>query len=101
MERFRFLIVPELNLDGIAQGHWRTNAGLKDLNRDWGPFEQPETRAVRNALFDLIEVGARPMLLLDFHATRRTVLYTPPDDADCFRQISPGNGLRPMPGMMP
>lgn len=84
LNRLSFLIVPELNLDGIAQGHWRTNAGLKDLNRDWGPFEQPETRAVRNTLSDLIDAGARPVLLLDFHATRKSVLYTPPDDARLF-----------------
>lgn len=80
-ERFRgqyaIFVVPMLNPDGVARGHWRFDASGSDLNRDWGPFERPETRLVRDAL-----AGLSPVLILDFHSTTRDVLYTPPDDAD-------------------
>lgn len=79
LDRHVFLVVPDLNPDGVAGGHWRLNAGLIDLNRDWGPFTQPETQAVRAEMDALLTKGLKPKLLLDFHATRRTVFYTPPE----------------------
>lgn len=82
LDRYEWLIVPDLNPDGIERGHWRHNLGQLDLNRDWGPFTQPETRAVREALDARQLRGQVPFLLLDFHSTRRDVLYTPPDDLD-------------------
>lgn len=88
-ERFRaeygVFVVPMLNPDGVARGHWRFDASFADLNRDWGPFERPETRLVRDTLADL-----SPVLILDFHSTTRDVLYTPPDDADIARAGFPG-----------
>jgi hypothetical protein len=74
----RVIAVPNLNPDGVARGHWRLNANHRDLNRDWGPFTQPETRMVG----DRIEAIGPPRrdggvwLLLDFHSTRRDVFYT-------------------------
>lgn len=82
--KFKFMIVPDINPDGINRGYWRYNAGLTDMNRDWGPFKHPETQAVKALLDDLISSGAVPILLLDFHATRETVLYTPPEDNDLY-----------------
>lgn len=81
LETHRLLIVPELNPDGVEGGFWRLNAGMVDLNRDWGPFSQPETRAVKAQLDRLTQAGARPVLMLDFHATRRNVFYTPHPEA--------------------
>ena len=85
--RCRFLdshglvLVPLLNPDGVANGHWRHNAGQTDLNRDWGPFRQPETQAVRDLIAQLERQRKRPRLVLDFHSTRRNVFYTQDENA--------------------
>lgn len=78
---YRIVAVPELNPDGVQMGYWRQNAGGVDINRDWGPFTQPETRLMRDLLAAIAaDPGTRLALFLDFHATQRDVFYTPPDD---------------------
>jgi hypothetical protein len=83
-DRFGLVIVPLVNPDGVANGHWRHNAGGADLNRDWGPFTQPETRSILALLDERAKRGLRPSLMLDFHATKETdtmIFYTQmPDD---------------------
>jgi len=92
-ERFTLLIIPLMNPDGVANGHWRHNSGRTDLNRDWGPFKQPETQAVARLMASVDELGMQPRLMLDFHATKFTdsiLFYTqiaedvtnPPDFAN-------------------
>lgn len=78
--QFAVLVVPLLNPDGVDQGHWRHNMNGVDLNRDWGVFAQPETRAVRDQVLALKKSG-RVFLHLDFHSTFNDVFYTQPDDA--------------------
>lgn len=78
-DNFNVLIVPMMNPDGVNAGHWRFSKGLMDLNRDWGPFSQPETRAVRDA-FKRFETGQDDIaFFLDFHSTNRNLLYTQAD----------------------
>jgi len=81
-DRYALVMVPLVNPDGVAAGHWRHNAGRTDLNRDWGPFRQPETRHVRDLLKTLTEQGIALRLMLDFHATQVTethLFYTQRD----------------------
>lgn len=54
-------LVPMANPDG-AEAETRTNGVGADLNRDWGVFHQPETRAVARAARLL-----RPSLVIDAH----------------------------------
>jgi predicted deacylase len=79
---FQFLIVPMMNPDGVVRGHWRANRGGQDLNRDWGQFTQPETRAVKSWL-DALPPSVRPVLMVDFHSTRSNLFYVQgKDEAD-------------------
>lgn len=86
-ERFMLVMIPLLNPDGVVNGHARHNSGGTDLNRDWGPFTQPETGSVAAYLDELDRAGIRPRLMLDFHATRMSptmIFYTQlaEDDTD-------------------
>lgn len=73
-QRFRLVLVPLVNPDGVARGHWRMNRGGTDLNRDWGLFTQPETRAIADWL-DTAMQETKLSLLLDFHSTWNDVFY--------------------------
>ena len=78
--RYRIILAPMPNPDGVDGGHWRLNSGGIDLNRDWGRFSQPETASL--ASWILQETGGRPVAaFIDFHSTNRTVVYAPPVDA--------------------
>jgi hypothetical protein len=79
------LVVPMLNPDGVVRGHWRANRGAIELNRDWGDFTQPETRAVA-AWLDALPAGVRPVLMVDFHSTGRNLFYVQGDEATPAQQ---------------
>lgn len=70
------LLLPLLNPDGVVRGHWRHNTGGIDLNRDWGPFSEPETRAARDELLRQRAAGKTLDIFLDFHSTIYDVFYT-------------------------
>jgi len=83
--RFNVIVVPLVNPDGVAAGHWRHNMNGVDLNRDWGKFTQPETRALRDELVKFKSTpGPRLYLFLDFHSTHHDVFYTQPDKLETF-----------------
>lgn len=78
--KFNVLMIPMINPDGVGAGHWRHNKGGMDLNRDWGPFTQPETQAVEGALERFKSGDDEVVLFLDFHSTWRNLLYTQTDE---------------------
>lgn len=80
-ERFMIIAIPLMNPDGVVGGNWRHNLGSKDLNRDWGEWEQPETRAVSELIDKLEAGGKRIRVFLDFHSTDRNLFYTQDDTA--------------------
>ncbi len=63
-------VVPMVNPDG-ADADTRNSSNGADLNRDWGPFHQPETRAVYAAFRQI-----HPNMVLDMHSW---------DEGDPFR----------------
>ncbi|MEM7105807.1 MAG: M14 family metallopeptidase [Bacteroidota bacterium] len=77
VSKFRILVFPLMNPDGVDLGHWRHNAGGIDLNRDWSKFRQPETRQVADYMVAETTRSKNKVLLgLDFHSTHRDVYYT-------------------------
>lgn len=86
-ERFETSVVWMMNPDGVERGHWRHNIGGTDLNRDWGPFVQPETALMRDFLLNMQkDTTKRLKLFLDFHSTQKDVFYTLPHDLDMTPQ---------------
>jgi hypothetical protein len=77
-DRFKLGVVPLLNPDGVALGHWRHNVGDTDLNRDWGPFRQPETQAVIAWVEEQEAQGRALKAVIDFHSTWEDLFYTQP-----------------------
>ena len=73
----RILLLPLVNPDGLARGHWRLGAGGIDLNRDWFAAGEPEIAAAQ-ALIRAEAEGRRIEAFLDFHSTRQTLVYNPP-----------------------
>lgn len=67
-------LYPMVNPDGVELGYWRHGTGHTDLNRDWGPFRQVESKSIWQHVQQ--QVGIKPTLMLDFHSTNRDVLYT-------------------------
>ena len=74
------LPVSMLNPDGVIGGNWRHNLNATDLNRDWGPFNEPETQLAQELLGRLDASEKSIRVFLDFHSTNRNVFYAPNDD---------------------
>jgi len=76
-KKFRVVVYPMLNPDGVDLGHWRHSAGGIDMNRDWGVYAQEEPRAVVNHMTKTLRENNNKLLVgFDFHSTQNDVLYT-------------------------
>ncbi|MGK0307456.1 MAG: murein tripeptide amidase MpaA [Urechidicola sp.] len=79
--KYRTLIFPMLNPDGVDLGHWRHNSGGIDLNRDWAYYRQDEVKTIVNYIVDTSNKDRNKVVLgLDFHSTQEDLYYTFPDD---------------------
>jgi predicted deacylase/predicted small secreted protein len=98
-DRFKLAIVPLMNPDGVAAGHWRHNMGGVDVNRDWGPFTQPESRSVIKWVERQEAAGGKLRLMLDFHFTFEDLFYTQPvsDDPVDFASLWLGASAERLP----
>lgn len=75
------LVYPLMNPDGVDAGHWRHNTGSTDLNRDWGPFTQLETRTVAADIHTFLKENDSQLIkAIDFHSTWYEVFYTQDDN---------------------
>ena len=84
--RFRdhvgILLYPLINPDGVDKGLWRHNVGGRDLNREWGPFSQPENRIIDSDVSKWLETHDTELIkAIDFHSTHYEVFYTQRDQS--------------------
>jgi cytosolic carboxypeptidase protein 6 len=76
-KEYTVFVVPTMNPDGVANGHWRHNVGGIDLNRDWADFNQRETQLVRDFLRQKLNNTGRKLYFgIDFHSTWDDIFYT-------------------------
>lgn len=76
-KKYRILVFPLLNPDGVDNGHWRHNAGGIDLNRDWAYYRQPEVFQVASRIVNEASTFKNQVILgLDFHSTWKDLYYT-------------------------
>lgn len=86
LDKYRVMVYPLMNPDGVDLGHYRHNTGGVDLNRDWAEYHQPEVRQVVNHMVKETTLAKNDVLLgLDFHSTFNDVYYTP--DSSVERKI--------------
>jgi len=79
--KYRILVFPLLNPDGVDLGHWRHNAGGIDLNRDWAYYKQEEVKTIVNTIVNIAsESKSKVILGLDFHSTQEDLYYSFSDD---------------------
>jgi cytosolic carboxypeptidase protein 6 len=80
-KRFRLIVFPLVNPDGVDNGFGRCNANGINLNRDWKHFLQPETRAVKDRIDHLSQnKKARVRFFIDFHSAEKDLFYVIPID---------------------
>ncbi len=81
-KKFKTVVIPLVNPDGVDMGHWRHNSNGVDLNRDWVNFNQKETRIVKETLLNVSGEEKVPVLFcIDFHSTQKDVFYVTAKDS--------------------
>ncbi len=82
-QKYRTIVMPIINPDGVDLGHWRHSAGGIDLNRDWSFYHQPEIKQATEYMVEQTNKFKNDVLIgLDFHSTQKDVYYTLSEDLD-------------------
>ena len=86
--RFRnevgLLLYPLINPDGVDKGYWRHNVQGKDLNREWGPFSQPENGIIDTDVAQWLEKHDSQLIkAIDF--PRRATTFSIPSPINLHR----------------
>lgn len=77
LDKYRLLVFPIVNPDGVDLGHWRHNAHGIDTNRDWGKYRQPEIRNITKYIVKTTKKDKTTVVLaIDFHSTQEDLYYT-------------------------
>lgn len=83
LERYRVLVYPLLNPDGVDLGHFRHNTGGVDLNRDWSKYNQSEILQITKHIVNEVATHQNEVLLgLDFHSTYKDIYYIPAETVE-------------------
>jgi cytosolic carboxypeptidase protein 6 len=81
--KYNLYVMPQMNPDGVANGHWRHNSGGIDTNRDWENFNQPEPKALAEFMEKKVaETRGKFIFAADFHATWEDIFYTINEDLE-------------------
>ena len=80
-EKYRILVYPMVNPDGVDLGHWRHNTGGIDLNRDWAYYRQAEVNTIVHDIVNTAnDMNNTVILGLDFHSTQEDLYYSFTDE---------------------
>jgi len=89
-KKFKLIIFPLVNPDGVDNGFGRCNANGINLNRDWKKFMQPETHAVKERVEYLLRRHKdKVRFFIDFHSAEKDLFYIVPADKLMRRDITP------------
>lgn len=81
--KYNLYVMPMMNPDGVARGHWRHNVGGVDTNRDWVNFNQPEPKALAEFMEKKVrDTDGKFVFAADFHATWEDIFYTINEDLE-------------------
>jgi len=82
LSRYRFNIVPMINIDGVTNGYYYRNVKGIDVAQDWETFRSAEVRALHQAMRKGLESG-NVALVLNLHSANEPkthfFLKTPPE----------------------
>ena len=77
LDKYRIMVYPLMNPDGVDLGHHRHNTAGIDMNRDWSFYRQPEIQQITNHMVRETSANKNDVVLgLDFHSTHYDIYYT-------------------------
>lgn len=75
-DEYNIYLFPNINPDGVDNGHWRHNSNGIDLNRDWNRSTQPEIMSLKNFIHSMaVNSDDKFYLSIDFFSSREDIFY--------------------------